>query len=336
MGKAPSGSWYRIAAATILVGAATVAAWYVFSPSSSVAGAPLVLQGNVEIREVDLSFRVPGRIAGLKVDEGDKVQSGQVLAFLDTDYLKDERDLASARVAAQTALVRKLENGSRPQEIGQARAALAGAQATLVNARTTLQRLEPLADKGAIAHQQHENAQAAVNEAEARVNSAQEALNLVLAGNRSEDVVAGRAQLDALKISLATAERRLSDAELKAPSSGVVITRAHEGGSNVAAGETILVLSLDRPVWVRGYVSELDLERVRPGSAATIRTDGGNTYQGQVGFISPVAEFTPRSVETRELRTSLVYRLRITVDDTDGQLRQGMPVTVTIPTAGPQ
>lgn len=336
MEKVSLNSWFRIAAVMILVGVAAVWAWYVFSPSSSVAVASLVLQGNVEIREVDLSFRVPGQIAGLKVDEGDKVADGQVLALLDTDYLTDERDLASARVAAQTALVRKLENGSRPQEIGQARAALAGAQATLANARTTLKRLEPLADKGAIAHQQHENAQAAVNEAEARANNAQETLNLALAGSRSEDVVAAKAQLDALKISLATAERRLSDAELKAPSSGVVITRAQEAGSNVAAGETILVLSLDRPVWVRGYVSELDLERVRPGSSATIRTDGGNTYQGQVGFVSPVAEFTPRSVETRELRTSLVYRLRVTVDDTDGQLRQGMPVTITIASAGPQ
>jgi HlyD family secretion protein len=336
MDKVFPNSGYRIAAVAIFVGIVAFGAWYVFLRSNSVAASSLLLQGNVEIREVDLSFRVPGRIAGLKVDEGDKVRGGQVLAILDTDYLTDERDLASARVAAQTALVRKLENGSRPQEIGQARAALAGAQATLVNARSTLKRLEPLADKGAVAHQQHENAQAAVNEAEARVNNAQEALNLALAGSRSEDVVAAKAQLDALKVSLTTAERRLSDAELKAPSSGVVITRAREAGSNLAAGETILVLSLDNPVWVRSYVAEPDLERVRPGSVATIQTDGGVTYRGQVGFVSPVAEFTPRAVETRELRTSLVYRIRITVDDTDGRLRQGMPVTVTIATASPK
>jgi HlyD family secretion protein len=205
-----------------------------------------------------------------------------------------------------------------------------------VNARSTLQRQETLADKGAVSHQQHEDALAAVKENEARVNNAQEAFNLTLAGSRSEDVAAAKAQLDALKISLAITERRLSDAELKAPSSGVVITRAREGGSNLAAGETILVLSLDNPVWVRSYVAEPDLERVRPGSVATIQTDSGTTYRGQVGFVSPVAEFTPRTVETRELRTSLVYRIRITVDDTDGRLRQGMPVTVTIASASPQ
>jgi HlyD family secretion protein len=334
MDNDPPKSWYRIAVFGIFVGIIAFGAWYVFLRSSGVDSSLLVLQGNVEIRDVDLSFRVPGRIASLKVDEGDKVRDGQALATLDTDYLTDERDLASARMAAQTALVRKLENGSRPQEIGQARAALAGAQATLVNARSTLQRLEPLADKGAVAHQQHENAQAAVSEAEARVNNAQEGLNLALAGSRSEDVVAAKAQLDALKVGLATAERRLSDAELKAPSSGVVITRAREAGSNMAAGETVVVLSLDKPVWVRSYVAEPDLERVRPGSVATIQTDGGVTYRGQVGFVSPVAEFTPRAVETRELRTSLVYRIRITVDDTNGQLRQGMPVTVTIASTG--
>ena len=129
---------------------------------------------------------------------------------------------------------------------------------------------------------------------------------------------------------MSQAERRLADGELIAPGAGEILTRARERGAIVSPGETVFTLTLTTPVWVRTYVNEVDLGRVQPDMPAFVRTDSapGKTYRGHVGFISPTAEFTPKSVETRELRTDLVYRLRIVVDNPDGGLRQGMPVTV--------
>ena len=149
-------------------------------------------------------------------------------------------------------------------------------------------------------------------------------------GPRREDIDAARAQLRAEEASVSQAERRLADSDLFAPGAGEILTRARERGAIVSAGETVFTLTLSSPVWVRTYVNEIDLGRVQPDMPAFVRTDSapGKIYKGHVGFISPTAEFTPKSVETRELRTDLVYRLRIVVDNPDGALRQGMPVTV--------
>ncbi len=147
-----------------------------------------------------------------------------------------------------------------------------------------------------------------------------------------EDIEFGKAQLGEREAAVKVAERNLIDADLIAPSNGTVLSRVREAGAIVAPGETAYVLSLTSPVWVRAYVSEPDLGRVRPGQEVQIKTDtpGAKTYTGKIGFISTAAEFTPKTVETTELRTSLVYRLRIVVEDDSGFLRQGMPVTITV------
>jgi HlyD family secretion protein len=156
------------------------------------------------------------------------------------------------------------------------------------------------------------------------------------AGFRKEDIEAARGQLAEREAALQIANRNLADAELKAPGPGVVLSRVREAGAIVNASETAYVVSLTNPVWVRTYVSELDLGRVQPGMTVEVRTDtpGVGPFKGRIGFISTTAEFTPKTVETRELRTSLVYRLRVVVDDAGGKLRQGMPVTVTVPAGG--
>lgn len=136
--------------------------------------------------------------------------------------------------------------------------------------------------------------------------------------------------MEAENAALAQAERRLADADLNAPNEGVVLTRVREPGSIVGAGETVYAVTITSPVWVRTYVSEPDLGRIRPGMSVEVQTDAGKIYQGQIGFISPVAEFTPKSVETKELRTSLVYRLRIVVEGDTAGLLQGMPVTALV------
>jgi HlyD family secretion protein len=184
--------------------------------------------------------------------------------------------------------------------------------------------------KGSVTREEYDNARTAFKEAEARTHTAEETFRLAEIGPRQEDIQAARAQLRAEEASVSQADRRLADSRLIAPGAGVILTRARERGAIVAPGETVYALTLSSPVWVRTYVNEMDLGRVQPGMPAWVRTDSspGKVYRGHVGFISPTAEFTPKTVETRELRTDLVYRLRIVVDNPDGGLRQGMPVTV--------
>jgi HlyD family secretion protein len=141
-----------------------------------------------------------------------------------------------------------------------------------------------------------------------------------------------QANLDLSKAQMASAQTDLDDTCILAPSDGVVITRAQEPGAVVQAGSVVLTISLDRPIWVRAYISESDLGRVHPGKEVEVFTDTqpNHPYHGKIGYVSPEAEFTPKSVETTQLRTALVYRLRVVIDDADDRLRQGMPVTVKI------
>lgn len=294
-----------------------------------------VLLGNVDVRQVNLAFKVGGRIALMKFEEGDTVKAGQLVAALETGDFEDEVRLAEARVKAQAAVLARLKAGTRPEEIVQARALVEQREAELENAQLSFKRKESLAERGFSSHEAHQNALAALREAEARLKAAREALKLAEAGPRQETIDEARAQLNANEIALDLARRKLADADLVAPSDGIILTRVREPGAIVAVGEAIYNLALTAPVWIRTYVSEPDLGRVHPGMAAKVKTDSGDIYDGQIGFISPVAEFTPKTVETRQLRTSLVYRLRVIVSKPDNGLRQGMPVTVLLPSTKP-
>jgi HlyD family secretion protein len=305
-----------------------VVGWSALTGLRSNDSEAIALTGNVDIRQVNLGFKVSGRIAEMQVDEGDRVTANTVIASLEKSYFEDELRLARARVSAQSAVVARLENGTRPEEIAQARAIVAERQAALALAKATLGRQEDLAGRGVSPHQRHDEATATYERAEAALKSAQESLRLAELGPRREDIETAKSQLEAENAALAQAERRLADADLVAPSDGVVLTRVREPGAIVGTGETIYALTITTPVWVRSYVAEPDLGRIRPGMPVEVRTDGGKTYSGQIGFISPVAEFTPKSVETRELRTSLVYRIRVVVGGETAGLLQGMPVTV--------
>jgi HlyD family secretion protein len=171
--------------------------------------------------------------------------------------------------------------------------------------------------------------------AQARQAAAAQGLRLLDEGTRAEDLAAARANLEAAQARLAMAQTALADTRLLAPQAGVVLSRVREPGAIVAPGEVAYVVSLTRPVWVRAYVGEEELGRVHPGLEVAVVTDSapGRPYRGRIGFISPVAEFTPKSVETPDLRADLVYRLRVVVDQPDEGLRQGMPVTVRVATA---
>jgi HlyD family secretion protein len=291
----------------------------------------LALYGNVDIRQVDLGFRVSGRIAAIPLEEGVQVKAGTRLAVLDARPLEDRLAAAAAQLELAQADLDKRRNGNRPQEIAQARAALAQQQANLVKARADYERRKPLLQSGAISQALFEQTEAAYSAAQAQVEAAQQLLSLQQAGARKEDVAASEAQLANARAQHASAQTDLADAVLLAPSDGTLLTRAREPGAIVQAGETVFTLTIDNPVRVRAYVAESDLSRIAPGMAVTVSVDGNpRRYRGTIGYISPTAEFTPKSVETESLRSDLVYRLRINIPDADGALRQGQPVTVSI------
>lgn len=294
----------------------------------------LTVYGNVDIREVQLAFQDGGRILNLMVDEGARVEKGQVVAVLDATRLRMEADRLSAEATAQRQLVERLRTGSRPQEIERAKAAVASARANLRDAQLTLARKQSLLVTNRISQQEVDSASAKVGTWQATLKTAEEEQSLALEGPRREDIAAAEASLAALQSAMQLAEQRITDTKLLAPADGFIRNRILEPGAMAAAGSPVLTLALTNPLWIRAYISEPDLGKVREGMQVQVQTDSqpGKTYQGWVGFISSTAEFTPKTVETTELRTKLVYRARIFVCDGAHELRLGMPVTATIDT----
>ena len=240
----------------------------------------LVIYGDVDIRDVNLGFRVPGRIETVLKDEGDSVSQGELVASLDKSTYKEALAEHAADVEVKAAVLK--------------------------DAEITLKRDATMVASGGISKLTYDNDLSARDQALPSLHLAQ--------------------------AQLASAQTDLNDAEIHSPSDGVVITRAEEPGAIVPSGNTVLTVSLYHPVWVRAYIAEDNLGDVHPGEDVEVFTDTqpDHPYHGKVGFVSPEAEFTPKSVETTDLRTSLVYRLRIVIDDSGPQLRQGMPCTVKI------
>jgi HlyD family secretion protein len=290
------------------------------------------------VHQVELAFRVSGRIAKLDVDEGDRVAPGTELAQLDRVPFETEVAAATAQVAMAQAQFDKATRGFRSEEIAQAAAAVRQREADLANAKVTDERLRGLYPQGAVTRQDMDNADARVRESDAQLASAREQLALVTRGSRIEDIQTQEANLAAAKANLERARTAFDDATLLAPSSGVVSVRAREVGAIVQAGQTIYTVALNDPVWIRAYVPQPRLGRIKPGMPVKIEIDSvpGRQFDGTVGFISPEAEFTPKSVQTEQVRDDLVFRLRIIAKDPDNVFRQGMPVTVRVPAAGAQ
>ncbi|EKY3222156.1 secretion protein HlyD [Cronobacter dublinensis] len=291
---------------------------------------PLTLYGNVDIRTVNLSFRVGGRLASLAIDEGDTVRAGQPLGELDPAPLQNALRQAGANVAAARAKYELTVAGFRDEEIAQAAAAVRQAQAAYDYAQNFYQRQQGLWRTKVVSANDLENARSARDQAQAQLKSAQDKLSQYRAGNRPQEIAQAQASLEQAQAQLAQAQLDAEDARLVSPADGTVLTRAVEPGAMLNAGSTVFTLSLTRPVWVRAYIDEANLGRATPGRELLLYTDSrpDKPYHGKIGFVSPTAEFTPKSVETEDLRTDLVYRLRIIVTDADDALRQGMPVTL--------
>ena len=296
----------------------------------------IVLYGNLDLREVDLAFNDSQRIVKVLVQEGDRVRKGQVLALLDTSRLTPQLQQAQAQADSQAAVVQRLRNGSRPQEVAQARANLALAQADARQARDNYMRIDRVFQSSsgrAVSRQDLDNAKAQWDVAQARVAVNHKALELTVIGPRKEDIAQAQAMLEADRANVALLEQELADATLKAPLDAVVRSRIAEPGDMASPQKAAFTLAITDPKWVRAYVSEKDLGLVRSGMAATVQVDSfpSRRFEGWVGFISPVAEFTPKTVQTSDLRSSLVYQIRVFVKDPEDDLRLGMPATVYLP-----
>src|SRR5215510_989853 len=322
----------------ILTGAATVGlTWWLTRRENN--SRELVLYGNVDLRQVQLSFNNSERIAAVLVQEGERVRKGQLVARLDTRRLEPQVAQAEAKVAAQRQVVQRLHSGSRPEEIAQARANVESAKADAVNARQQYERIKSAAEMSAgraVRQQDVDSANAALQVAEAKLAVNQRALELAVIGPRKEDIAEAEARLRANEAQLALLRQQLVDAELLAPMDGVIRTRVLEPGDMASPKKPVFSLAITDPKWVRAYVSEPELGKIHEGMAATVSVDSfpNRRFEGWVGFISPVAEFTPKAVQTQELRPSLVYEIRVLVKDPSDELRLGMLATVHLNTNG--
>ena len=288
------------------------------------------LYGNVEIRQVLLGFRVSGRVEAVYREEGERVASGDLLSILDPVPYRIKRSEARGAMLQAKATLEKLHRGFRTEEVQEAAAQRDRVRASLDLAEKDYSRISNLFAQKAVAKSELDRASSQRNALRAELAAAENALALMREGYRREDIEAAEAAYEAASARFAAAENALSDTELRSPAEGTILTRVTEPGTVVGAGQVVYALALERPIQVRAYIPEPQLGRVRVGMPAQIVTDSSPApIEGTLTFISPTAEFTPKQVQTEDLRTDLVYRARILVeDDRDGRLKNGMPVTV--------
>lgn len=316
--------------AVVVLGAAG-AAIYVKLSGNGDDGAILV-SGNVEATEVDVGFKLPGRIAGLDFDEGERVRKGDRLGAIESTELEARVEKARAGVYEARARLEELKAGSRPQEKRSARAEVSSAEAELARAKGDFDRAEMLYTNGAISAAMYDSFQTALRTATARLDAANEMLSLVEEGPRKEDVRAAEYRVRQAEAELRAVETTLDDAVVHSPIHGVVLERISEVGETTPAGMPVYTIGdLDR-VWIKVYVREADLGRVRLGHLAEVSTDSypDKVYAGRVTKIASEAEFTPKNVQTFEERVKLVFGVEVSVDNVDEELKPGMPADVRI------
>lgn len=321
-----------IAGIVVMVVIVAITAYWVMNKDEDSVN-ELTFYGNVDIRQVSLAFEGSGRIKALNVQEGDRVQEGQVLAVLDTQALDIQAKQAQAQLVVQQQAVDEQDAGTRPEEIAQAKAQVVSVQAQLDKATKDLQRYQALFNSTggkAISKQEIDGAQSNVNTAIASVKERQANLVLLEKGARKEDRTAAKAQVDVTKANLDLMQYKIAQSQLRSPVNAVVRARLQEVGDMTTAQKTVYTLALTNPKWVRVYANEADLSEIKIGSTAQLIRDSkpSQPIQGTIGYISSVAEFTPKTVQTEDIRTTLVYEVRVYVQDLNDQLKMGQPVTV--------
>ena len=295
----------------------------------------IVISGNIEVTDAQLGFKLAGRVAERTVSEGARVTAGQLIARLDDAEQKEQLDLAGAELAGAEAALAELEAGSRPQEIAASEATVRNTEAERDRARLDFTRQQDLLTKNVISDRDFESVQAQFKVAEARVAEAAERLKLVREGPRTETIQQARARVAQARASVALAETRLKETNLVSPLTGVVLSHNIEPGEFVSPGTPVVTVADTLHTWVRAYVNQTDLGRVKLGQKLVVHTDTapGKNFEGTVGFIASEAEFTPKTVQTTKERVKLVFRVKVDVLNPQDELKPGMPADVVLPVA---
>jgi HlyD family secretion protein len=319
----------RIIPIVILLAAAVAAGVYYY-PQLTKRTAPdnqLALSGNIEAHESLVGFKVPGRIVELPVEEGQQVAQDALLARLDDADYKQRVRIDEAAVGVRESNLALTLAGTRHQEVRAAQQTMIDAEADLEQKKLDNERAQQLFAKDEVTAQERDQAATALMRAEAIFKAAQQRYNEAVEGSRKEDITIARANLNEANASLGLSQVNLSYTVLRAPSAGVVTVRQAELGEVVAPGSPVVTLADLDHIWLRAYVAETDLGRIHWGQDAIITTDTypGKQYHGRISFISPDAEFTPKSVQTTKERVTLVYRIKIDIDNFNHELKPGMP-----------
>jgi HlyD family secretion protein len=290
----------------------------------------LKLSGNIEAHESLVSFKVTGRIIELPADEGMAMKTGDLLARLDNDDYRQQVAVDDATVHLRHQQLSLALAGTRTQDIEASRLAVLDAQADLEEKRKDLARYQALYQKDEIPGQTRDQAATNVARAQATVDRAQQTYNELVEGTRKEELAVDRANVHQSSQTVEMSRIRLAYTVLRAPFDGVVLVRQAELGEVVSPGTPIVTLADVDHLWVRVYVPETDLGKVHWGQAVNVHTDSfpDKTYPGRVSFISSEAEFTPKSVQTEKERVTLVYRVKVDMDNPRHELKPGMPADV--------
>ncbi len=287
--------------------------------------------GNIDTRTVKVGFRFIGKIENITKDEGQSVKKDEILVQLDNSSLKKSLEEVEININASNIELSKLKSGYRYEEILEAKASVDEALANLNKANDNFIRQKNLYKTKSTSQESYTISELNYNLALASLNKAKAAYELMKNGYRNEDIKIQEEKIKALKAQKEKLEIDIKDSIITSPINGVILTRYKEIGSIATAGEAILEIAKNDEFWVRAYIDEKSLGDIKPGLKMKVFSDSRKEpYEGYIGFISPVAEFTPKNIETEELRADLVYSFRVIVKNIDDKLRQGMPVTLEI------
>ena len=319
----------------VVLPAAAVAAGFYFYPRFKAKPAPtneITLSGNIEAHESQLSFKVPGRIIELPVEEGQQIKQNDLIARLEDSDLKQRVRIDEASVAVRQSNLALALAGSRNQEVKALEQSVLDAQADLELKKADSNRAQQLFSKDELSAQDRDRAVTALKRSEAALGAAHERLSEAQEGARKEDIAIARANLNQAQANLGLSRINVTYTTLRAPSEGIITVRQAELGEVIAPGSPVASLADLDHIWLRAYIAETDLGRIHWDQDATITTDTypGKQYHGRISFIAPTAEFTPKSVQTYKERVTLVYRIKIDVDNPNHELKPGMPADARI------
>lgn len=314
----------------------SVAGGYTIYSKKQINPNQIKVSGNIETTTVGVGFKISGHVAQRMVDEGESVKKGQLIASLETTDLELGVANAKAQVLATQATLSQLTNGSRPQDVSAAQAASRSAEADKQNAAAEYQRMQQLFADSAVSAQDRDRSRTVYKMASARADQAVQQLSIVVEGPRQEEIELATAKVEQAKQQLELAKTKVAYAQIAAPIDGFVLSKNIEAGEYVSQGTPVVTIGELNQVWLKAYIAESDLGRVKLGQKVSVTTDTypNKTYQGYISFIASEAEFTPKNIQTSEERVKLVYRIKIMIENAAHELKPGMPADVVINLGG--